>query len=65
MSKIYLILFSRVPSPLPETGLFFILSPNVLSTAVRQLQNEWAISDTARLGYQAALKGELLKSAKK
>lgn len=31
---------------------------------VRQLQNEWAISDTARLGYQAALKGELLKSAK-
>ena len=32
---------------------------------VLQLQNEWAISDTARLGYQAALKGELLKSAKK
>ena len=32
---------------------------------VRQLQNEWAISDTARLGYQAALKGALLKSAKK
>ena len=32
---------------------------------VRQLQNEWAISDTTRLGYQAALKGELLKSAKK
>ena len=31
---------------------------------VRQLQNEWAVSDTARLGYQAALKGELLKSAK-
>ena len=32
---------------------------------IQQLQNEWAISDTARLGYQAALKGELLKSAKK
>ena len=32
---------------------------------VRQLQNEWAVSDTARLGYQAALKGELLKSVKK
>ena len=32
---------------------------------VRQLQNEWAVSDTARLGYQAALKGELLKSSKK
>ena len=32
---------------------------------VRQLQNEWAVSDTARLGYQAALKGELLKVTKK
>ena len=32
---------------------------------IRQLQNEWAISDTARLGYQAALKGELLKKPKK
>ena len=32
---------------------------------VRQLQNEWAVSDTARLGYQAALKGEFLKSPKK
>ena len=32
---------------------------------VQQLQNEWAVSDTARLGYQAALKGELLKSPKK
>ena len=32
---------------------------------VRQLQNEWAVSDTARLGYQAALKSELLKFTKK
>jgi len=32
---------------------------------IRQLQNEWAVSDTARLGYQAALKGELLKKPKK
>ena len=32
---------------------------------IRQLQNEWAVSDTARLGYQAALKGELVKSTKK
>ena len=32
---------------------------------IQQLQNEWAVSDTARLGYQAALKGELLKSTKK
>ena len=32
---------------------------------IRQLQNEWAVSDTARLGYQAALKGELQKKPKK
>ena len=32
---------------------------------IRQLQNEWAVSDTARLGYQAALNGELLKITKK
>ena len=32
---------------------------------VQQLQNEWAVSDTARLGYQAALKSELLKITKK
>ena len=32
---------------------------------ILQLQNEWAVSDTARLGYQAALKGELLKITKK
>tara|TARA_B110000285_G_scaffold6844_1_gene7049 strand:- start:488 stop:742 length:255 start_codon:yes stop_codon:yes gene_type:complete len=28
---------------------------------IQQLRNEWAISDTARLGYTAALKGELVK----
>jgi hypothetical protein len=32
---------------------------------IRQLQNEWAVSDTARLGYKAALQGELAKSGKK
>jgi hypothetical protein len=32
---------------------------------IQQLQNEWAVSDTARLGYQAALKGELLNITKK
>ena len=32
---------------------------------VQQLRNEWAVSDTARLGYQAALKGELAKITKK
>ena len=32
---------------------------------IQQLQNEWAVADTARLGYQAALRGELLKSSRK
>jgi hypothetical protein len=31
---------------------------------IQQLQNEWAVADTARLGYQAALRGELLKSSR-
>lgn len=32
---------------------------------IQQLKNEWAISDTARLGYSGALKGELLNIDKK
>ncbi len=28
---------------------------------IRQLRNEWAVADTARLGYAAALKREMLK----
>jgi hypothetical protein len=31
---------------------------------IRQLQNEWAVADTARLGYQAAFKVELIKTTK-
>jgi hypothetical protein len=31
---------------------------------IRQLQNEWAIADTARLGYQAALNAGLKKLPK-
>ena len=27
-----------------------------------QLQNEWAVADTARIGYSNALKGELTKA---
>jgi hypothetical protein len=28
---------------------------------IQQISNEWAVSDTARLGYTSAFKGELLK----
>ena len=31
---------------------------------IQQLRNEWAVADTARLGYTGALKGELLRSEK-
>lgn len=31
---------------------------------IQQLNNEWAVSDTARIGYTNALKNELAKSAK-
>ncbi|WP_438992344.1 DUF6447 family protein [Lentibacter sp.] len=31
---------------------------------IQQLRNEWAVADTARLGYSGALKGELLRSEK-
>lgn len=31
---------------------------------IQQLRNEWAVADTARLGYSGALKGELLKAEK-
>lgn len=31
---------------------------------IQQLNNEWAVSDTARIGYTNALKNELAKMAK-
>ena len=30
---------------------------------IQQLNNEWAVSDTARIGYTRALKAELAKSS--
>ena len=50
---------------LTDNGKAQLASLQFLEVQMRKLQNEWAVSDTARLGYQAALKGELLKSAKK
>ena len=31
---------------------------------IQQLKNEWAVADTARLGYSSALKGEFLRAGK-
>ena len=38
-----------------------ILNIQFVDGQIQQLKNEWAVSDTARLGYTAALKGELVK----
>ena len=38
-----------------------ILNIQFVDGQIKQLKNEWAVSDTARLGYTAALKGELVK----
>ena len=38
-----------------------LLNIQFVDGQIQQLRNEWAVSDTARLGYTAALKGELVK----
>ena len=38
-----------------------LLNVQFVDRQIQQLENEWAVSDTARLGYTAALKGELVK----
>lgn len=36
-----------------------LLNIQFVDNQIQQLQNEWAVADTARLGYTAALKKEL------
>lgn len=38
-----------------------IANINFVDSRIQQLDNEWAISDTARIGYTNALKAELKK----
>ena len=38
-----------------------LLNIQFVDGQIQQLRNEWAVSDTARHGYTAALKGELVK----
>ena len=38
-----------------------IASIQFVDAQIQQLNNEWAVADTARIGYTAALKGELSK----
>lgn len=39
-----------------------VLNIQFCDAQILQLQNEWAVADTARIGYSNALKGELEKA---
>lgn len=43
---------------LPEQARAQIANIQFCDARIQQLQNEWAVADTARLGYSAALKRE-------
>ena len=44
-----------------EQGKALIQNIQFVDEQIQQLKNEWAIADTARIGYSNALKGELKK----
>ena len=47
---------------LSETAKAKVLNIQFVDAQLQQLNNEWAVSDTARIGYTNALKAELEKS---
>jgi hypothetical protein len=49
---------------LSETSKAQIASINFVNETIGQLQNEWAVCDTARIGYTKALKHEVSQSNK-
>ena len=50
---------SYSPSDLSENSKAQIVNIQFCDEQMQQLQNEWAIADTARIGYVNALKKEL------
>lgn len=46
---------------LSENARAQIISMQFVDSQIQQLNNEWAVADTARIGYTAALKRELSK----
>lgn len=48
-------------SALPEAVRAQIANIRFCDEQIQQLRNEWAVADTARLGYAAALKRELAR----
>ncbi len=51
-------------SEMSDSAKTQLINIQFVDAQVQQLRNEWAVADTARLGYTNALKGELLKSKK-
>lgn len=49
---------------LSETSKAQIASINFVNEQIQHLQNEWAVSDTARIAYTKALKAEASKDNK-
>ena len=44
-----------------DKGKEHLLSIQFVDSKLQQLNNEWAVSDTARIGYTNALKAEIAK----
>ena len=47
---------------LPESAKAHVVNIQFVDTQLQQLHNEWAVADTARIGYTNALKNEISKS---
>ncbi len=50
---------------LSETAKAQLVSLQFVNSQLQQLNNEWAVADTARIGYTNALKSELIKTKSK
>lgn len=46
---------------LSDNAKAHLMNIQFVDTQIQQLNNEWAVSDTARIGYSTALKSELKK----
>lgn len=47
---------------LSDTAKAQLVNIQFVDTQIQQLNNEWAVADTARIGYTRALKAELAKN---
>lgn len=52
------------PADMSDAAKAQLANIQFVDAQIQQLRNEWAVADTARLGYSGALKGELLRSKK-